>query len=186
MSRPLLVFEDINAVPRRRLFSIRNVSVMATPYAWLSLPFFCVLGFLISSGLESEDSLMGRIVTGLGFGLLLSLTNTIHSAGHLVAAGMVGAPMETLLLTSTRDVTLYHQGKARPSKWMFIGRSLGGPIANFAAGGVLFGLWYLSQIRWFLFFSGFNLAIGLWTLCPIPSMDGWVIWGELFGFRRKG
>jgi Zn-dependent protease len=97
---------------------------------------------------------------------------------------MVSAPMEILLLTGTRDVTLYRKHETDPSRWMFIGRSLGGPVANITAGLIAFGISSLISAMWLLSFSVFNLAIAVWTLFPIPSMDGWVIWGELLGFRK--
>ncbi|MFH0990614.1 MAG: hypothetical protein V1799_11430 [bacterium] len=35
------------------------------------------------------------------------------------------------------------------------------------------------------FFAAANLILFFFTLCPIPSIDGWVIWGEIFGFRKR-
>jgi hypothetical protein len=92
--------------------------------------------------------------------------------------------METLLLTGTRDVTLYRKFEPGPSKWMFIGRSLGGPLANIIVGLMAFGISRLLPTAWLLSFCVFNLAIAVWTIFPMPSMDGWVIWGELFSFRK--
>jgi len=185
MSRPLLVFEHIETTPRHRLFRIQGVEVMATPYAWLSVPFFCVLGVLIAFGQRSEAPAETAIVFGLGYGLLLYLTNVLHSLGHIVAAKRVGAPMEVLLLTATRDVTLYRKEEPAPSKRMFIIRSLGGPVANVLVGFIALSVWHLFSVWWSLSFCVFSLAVATWTLCPVPSMDGWVIWGELFGFRRR-
>ena len=185
MSRPLLVFEDISRAPRRRLFGFLGVEVMATPYAWLSVPFFCVLGILISYGQRPEEIGFWTVEVGLEYGLLLYFTNMLHSLGHILAARKIGAPMEILLLTGTRDVTLYRKEKPEPSKWMFIGRSLGGPAANVLVGFIALGIWHLLAAAWLLTFCVFNFAIAAWTLCPVPSMDGWVIWGELFGFRKR-
>ena len=184
MSRPLLVFEDITTTPRRRLLRFQGVAVMATPYAWLSVPFFCFLGVLIAFGQPLETAGEGTATAGLVYGLLLYFTNVFHSLGHIVAAKMVGAPMEVLLLTGTRDVTLYRKDEVGPSKWMLIGRSLGGPVANMLVGSITLGIWFLSKTASLLSFCIFNFAIAAWTLCPVPSMDGWVIWGELFGFRK--
>jgi hypothetical protein len=184
MSRPLLVFEDISRIHRRRLFRFLGVEVMATPYAWLSLPFFCALGILIAYGQRPESIGLWTIKVGIAYGLCLSITNVFHSLGHILAATIVGAPMEVLLLTGTRDVTLYRKGKPDPSRWMFIGRSLGGPIANVLVGFIALALWHLLAAAWLLTVCVFNFAIAAWTLCPIPSMDGWVIWGELVGFRK--
>ena len=185
MSRPLLVFEDISSAPRRRLFRVLGVEVMATPYARLSVPFFCILGILIAFGQRPEAVGLRTFIVGLVYGLLLSFTNVLHSLGHILAAKKVGAPMEILLLTGTRDVTLYRKEDPEPSKWMFIGRSLGGPVANMLAGFIALGIWCLFEDAWSLSFCVFNFAIAAWTLCPVPSMDGWIIWGELFGFRKR-
>ena len=184
MSRPLLVFENIATARRRRLFRFHGVEVMATPYAWFSLPFFCILGVLIAFGQRPENPVTNMILVGLEYGLLLYLTNVLHSLGHILAAKIVGAPMQVLLLTGTRDVTLYNKDDPGPSKWMLIGRSLGGPVANMIAGFVALGLWSLFSDAWSLSFCVFNFAIAAWTLFPVPSMDGWVIWGELLGFRK--
>jgi hypothetical protein len=184
MSRPLLVFEDITTSPRHRFFRFLGVDVMVTPYAWFSVPFFCVLGVLIAFGERPEDAMTRTLTVGLEYGLLLYLTNVVHSLGHILAAKMVGAPMEVLLLTGTRDVTLYRREEPGPSKWMFIGRSLGGPVANVLIGFVALGISHLSLAGWLFSLFIFNFAIAAWTVCPVPSMDGWVIWGELLGFRK--
>jgi Zn-dependent protease len=185
MSRPLLVFEDITTTPRRRIFRFLGVEIMATPYAWLSVPFFCFLGVLIAFGQRPETLGTGTITAGLEYGLLLYVTNVLHSLGHILAAKTVGAPMEVLLLTATRDVTLYRKAEPGPSKWMLMGRSLGGPAANMLIGFMALGIWYRFPAAWLLSFCVFNFAIAAWTLFPVPSMDGWVIWGELFGFRKR-
>jgi hypothetical protein len=184
MRRPLLVFEDINTAPRRRLFRFLGVEVMATPYAWYSLPSFCVLGILVSFGQRPDSVAASTLMIGFEYGVLLYLSNLFHSLGHILAAEIVGAPMDILLLTGTRDVTLYRRPEIVPSKWMFVGRSLGGPLTNTVVGFVAFALWRQLLADWLLSFSVFNLAIAVWTLFPIPSMDGWVIWGELLGFRK--
>jgi Zn-dependent protease len=184
MPRPLLVFEDIETSPRRRLFRFQGVEVMSTPYAWYSVPFFCILGIMVSFGQHPESATASTLKIGLEYGVLLYLSNALHSLGHILAAKIVGAPMEILLLTGTRDVTLYRKRETEPSKWMFIGRSLGGPLTNMIVGFIAFGLSHQLLAEWLLSFSVFNLAIAVWTLFPIPSMDGWVIWGELLGFRK--
>jgi hypothetical protein len=35
------------------------------------------------------------------------------------------------------------------------------------------------------FFAIANLITGAAALLPIPAIDGWVVWGELLGFRRQ-
>ena len=185
MRRPLLVFEDISHGSRRRLFTFAGVEIMATSRAWKSPLFFCVFGLSIAFAGHVGQSFASQLVYGIVYGLMLSACNTIHSLGHILSGKWAGAVMDTLLLTATRDVTLYTSDQSRHSKWTFIGRSLGGPASNLIIASIGYGLWKVTGVAWLLTFGAFNLAIGLWTLFPIPSMDGWVIWGELFGFRRR-
>ena len=158
---------------------------MATTRAWLSPVFFCVFGVAIAIAGYAGQSFASEVLNGVAYGLMLSACNTIHSIGHILGGKLVGAVMDILLLTSTRDVNLYTSDQSHHSKWTFIGRSLGGPAFNFIVALIGFGLWRGTGVAWLLMFAGFNVAIGLWTLFPIPSMDGWVVWGELFGFRRR-
>jgi Zn-dependent protease len=166
------------------LFKFLGVEVMATPYAWFGVPSFCILGILVAFGQRPETIGAATVTSGLEYGVLLYSANMIHSLGHILAAKMVGAPMEVLLLTGTRDVTLYRTSEPGPSKWMFIGRSLGGPLNNLLFGFIALGIWHTYSFAWLISLYVFNFAIAVWTLCPVPSMDGWVIWGELFGFRK--
>lgn len=183
--KPLLVFEDISPGSRHRLFTFAGVEVMATSRAWMSPLSFCLLGFTIAIAGHQGETLASELLHGIAFGVMLSVCNLVHSLGHILSGKLTRGLMDILLLTATRDVTLYTSDQSRHSKWTFIGRSLGGPVFNVIIALAGFGLWKVTGTGWVLMFAGFNLAIGIWTLVPIPSMDGWVIWGELFGFRHR-
>lgn len=185
MKRPLLVFEDIQTTPRRKLFTLLGVQWMATPYAWLSLPFWCLLGILTSLVGEYGTSTGGDLLIGLGYGLLLAVANAIHSLGHVIASRLIGAPMDVILMTATRNINLHLKDQSGYSKGIDIGRALGGPLLNIAAGLISFGIAKLSGSEWLTPFALFNVVIGIFTLIPLPSLDGWVIWGELLGFRHR-
>jgi Zn-dependent protease len=118
--------------------------------------------------------------------VLLFLTNALHSLGHSLAGKLLGAPLDGILLTATRNVNVHRQDQFRFSKGIRIGRALGGPLSNILFGLIGLILWQLFAREVLLLFAWFNFAIGIFTLCPIPSLDGWVIWGELFGFRGRG
>jgi len=183
MRRPLLIFEDLHTTPRRKLFTLFGVEWLATPYAWLSPPFFCVLGIAAALLGHTESSLTMRMLTGAIYGLPLYACNTIHSLGHIIGGTILGAPMNALLLTATRDVTVYVGSRANVSLRIRMGRAVSGPLLNLLAGILVVMLARMLRASWLTAFGYFNLAVGIWTLCPIPTMDGWVIWG---GLLRRG
>lgn len=67
--------------------------------------------------------------------------------------------------TSTRDVMIYSQPGAAPSRCR-VGCAL-----------ILTG--HLTEASWTVVAGLLNVAIATWTLMPIPSLDGWMIWGML-------
>jgi hypothetical protein len=183
--RPLFVFEDIHSPMRKDLFTVAGVRIQATRSAFLAVPIWTGFGFLIASLGGIGHSYFGIVLTGLLYAVLLYLANVIHSVGHIVAGKIVRAPMDALLLTATRDVTLYLNDRAACPLRVRIGRSLGGPISNLAAGLAALGFNALFRTGWLEFFAIVNVAVGLWTLCPVPTMDGWVIWRGLLGHGQS-
>jgi hypothetical protein len=182
--RPLLVFENIHAPARTRLFTFAGVIVEATRYAWLAVPGYIAVGVLLSVLGRFGDSVVATFGTGCALGAGLYLTNSVHSLGHIVVGRIVGSPMDVLLLTATRDVTLYASATGSPARQARILRSLGGPVFNLLAGTAAFAAAALFKSEWLRFLSLANVVVGLWTLCPVPTLDGWVIWGQLFGDRH--
>jgi len=183
MDRPLLIFEDLHKTPRRKLFTLFGVEWLATPYAWLSPPFFCLLGIAAALLDHTESSLTMCMLMGVIYSLLLYACNTIYSLGHILGGTILGAPMNALLVTGTRDVTVYIGSRAEVPLRIRMGRAVSGPLLNLLAGflAVLFGR--MLHVSWLTVFGYFNLGVGIWTLCPIPTMDGWVIWE---GLLRRG
>jgi hypothetical protein len=179
MGRPLLVFENIETTPRRKLFTLLGVDWLATPYAWLSPCFFCALGIVMAFISEPSRTLAIRILTGVVYGIMLYICNEAHSVGHVLAGRIVGVPMNANLLTATRDVNLYYGPRRAVPGRTRIGRSLGGPAANLFVGLLFLGLWALLRVEWLLLFAYCNVGIGVFAFMPIPTVDGWVIWSEL-------
>lgn len=118
----------------------------------------------------------GVLVAGLGYGAVLYGTNILHSLGHIVAGRVVGSPVEAVLMTSTRDVMIYAQPGATAPARRRLGRALGGPIANLAAGSALILAGHWARVPWVAMSGIVNVGVALWTLVPVPSLDGWVIW----------
>jgi hypothetical protein len=56
-----------------------------------------------------------------------------------------------------------------------------GPLLNLLIGIALFIVGRVLHASCLMIFGCYNLGIGLWTLCLIPTMDGWVIGCGLLG-----
>ena len=48
-----------------------------------------------------------------------------------------------------------------------------------AVGLVLVLTGHLMAVSWILVAGFINVIIAIWTLLPVPSLDGWVIWSIL-------
>lgn len=133
--RPLLVLEDTTH-PRWRLFSALGVEWWATGWAWLGPLFWVALGCAIAwaDAAGAGSGTLSRMTVGTLYGLLLWLTNAVHTLGHVGTARIAGTPMDAVVLTSTRDVTVYRGAKRDVSDRTRVVRSLGGPLANLVAG----------------------------------------------------
>ena len=179
MANPLFVFENIHASQNRRLMRFMDVEWRATPYAWLSVPVFLALGILSAVWGERGIAVMARLTLGLAYGAMLFLINNLHSVGHILSGKLVGSPMDVNLVTATRHVNLYFEDQDQISKWTHIGRALGGPVFNVLVGAATIMLWRLVGGNLLAAFANLNILIGLASLAPLPSLDGWVIWGRL-------
>ena len=181
--RPLLVIDDIRSPGRTLLFTMAGIRIEATRFAWMAPITWLVVEFLIAVLDVESGSVVPLIMNTVVYGAALYSANVLHSLGHIVAGTMVGAPMDILLLTSTRDVTLYLTDPLSFPVGVRVGRSLGGPLLNLVAALLCFALRTLFGAPGLEPFAVVNVGVGLWTLCPIPTMDGWVIWRGLFRGR---
>jgi hypothetical protein len=183
VKKPLLVAEDITA--RLSLFRFLGVSWSATRFAWVSPLSWAGLGFAMAFASRRDADGTRVLIAGVGYGAVLYAANILHSIGHIIAGRVVGTPVDTVLGTSTRDVIIYTQpGDAAPARCR-LGRALGGPAANLAVGCALTLAGRLAEASWIVVAGIMNVCIGIWTLMPVPSLDGWVIWSVLTRSRRS-
>lgn len=179
MTKPLMVFENIQTTPKRRLFSLFGIEWFATPYAWLSVPGFLGAGILLAFIGGEPSGLTQKLTIGIGYGVLIYIANIVHSLGHIFIGKLINAPMDANLVTATRHINLYYGDQSGFSTWVHIARSLGGPGLNLLIGFMSLLIWRVSGGFWLSAFANLNVIIGLGALMPIPTVDGWVIWGEL-------
>ena len=171
--------------PRRLLFRSETVTCFASSYAWLSPIPFLLLGLLVAEFEGPLPDASPRLLVALEYGVLLLLSNVVHTLGHLAAARLLGIRANTVLITATVHVNSHVCVYGLCSQWRHIGRALGGPAANLALGlaALLFaGYLPVPSLR---FLAIANLIVAGALVVPLPRLDGWVIWGELLGFRRR-
>lgn len=186
MSRPFLVFEDVASTSRHRLFALLGVEWVATRYAWIEPLFFTSLGLFGSAIARSASPPSGRLIQGLGWGLFLYLCNAVHSLGHIIFGRAVGAPMNANLLTATRDVSLYEDDRRTVSDHVRAVRAMGGPAANLALGALVLGLAHSLGSDWLSMCGYLSLGVAAWTLMPVPTLDGWILWKAVLARFGQG
>lgn len=181
--RPFLVLEDLERATPRKVFSLWGTEWLATSRAWLAPVLYGGMGVTMA-WLAGARTIAGLVGVGLINAALLYLSNTLHTLGHIVAGSLVGTRMDANLLTATRDVNVYRGAKRNVSPRTRAVRSLGGPVANLLVGGpcLLVGQ---SSAEWLAMAGVINVAVGLWTLMPVPTLDGWIVWGSLIRWMRR-
>jgi len=176
------ILEDLDTVRRIKLGRFWDVNIFITPLTWLNPFIFFGLYFAINL-LKTRLTLSDRLIEASFFTLAVEIAIALHTFGHLLSGKMVHSAMNQLLITATREVTLYDGDQSQISSRVHLGRSLGGPLFNLFSAGIFFilirsvepGFWMnlLSSL------ISVNLFLGLGSFLPIPSVDGEVIWREI-------
>jgi Zn-dependent protease len=176
------ILEDIDTVRRIRVGRFWDVTLLVTPVTWLGPVFFFVAHFVLNL-LNDQPRLVDRFYQSLLFTLAVEITTILHAFGHILSGKMVNSAMDELLITTTRDVNIYHGDQSRLPGYVHLTRSLGGPLFNLLVAGVCisvstkFSDGFTSDLIMSLI--GTNLFFGLGSFLPIPSVDGEVIWREI-------
>ncbi len=180
----LFVFEKMDKARERKVFRLFGVDYYATPLAWL-YPFLLIgIGVGLAFFFAPTAQLVGRLLYGLAYAGLIFISGYLHNFGHIFSSWSVGAPMDSTLLTSVVELTRYEDKEEQPSR-VHIGRAIGGPAANLLVWALVWGLGQMVGPNHLLtFFANTNLVIGLLTLLPIPSVDGYTILQALLNWTR--
>ncbi|MCI0553897.1 MAG: hypothetical protein L0287_23350 [Anaerolineae bacterium] len=174
------IIEDIDTVRRIPIVRFWGVNLLITPITWLGPFVFFGLHFLLNL-LNSGPSLTDRLYQSLLFTIAVEITTVLHALGHIISGKMVHSAMDELLITTTRDVNLYHGDQSQIPSHVHLIRSLGGPVLNLIVTGLLSiivitpGFW--SALTASLIST--NRFFGFGSFLPLRSVDGEVIWREL-------
>jgi Zn-dependent protease len=177
------IIEDIDTVRRIPIGRFWGVILLVTPLTWLGPGVFFGVHILLNA-LNWRVSLTDRLYQALLFTIAVEITTVLHAFGHILSGKLVHSAMDELLITATRDVNLYHGDQSRIPGYIHLVRSIGGPIFNvFAAGICAMIATVVAPGFWSALLTSLvatNLFFGLGGFLPLPSVDGEVIWRELF------
>jgi hypothetical protein len=180
VGNPAFVLENIETARRIRLFRLLGVPVETTPLAFLNPIALYASSFVLTLIVQPDLALGERLVSASIFAVLGLATLFIHSIGHIIGGKIAGSPMDSLLLTATRQVNVYEGDQEHFTPRVHLLRASGGPAGNFAA--ALIGLVVVlvgGPSIYALFFTAANLFGAISALAPFPSVDGEVIWRYL-------
>jgi hypothetical protein len=183
------ILENLETVRRIPIGKFWNVNLLITPLTWLGPFIFFSLHFILNL-FNTQLTLNERLYQSMIFTIAVEITTVLHVFGHILSGKMVHSAMDELLITTTRDVNLYHGDQEAIPGYIHLARSLGGPLFNLFMAGIFSFFATLAPTGfWFALVAGListNLFFGLGGFLPIPSVDGEVIWREILGAFRRG
>lgn len=183
--------EDLDRTRHIAVGRLWGTRIAVTPTAGLQVPFFFALGVLLTfvPGRMALDAPLGdRIPNALLFTVAGLVANAAHALGHIVSGTLAGSAMDELLITATRDANVYLGDQSAVRGRTHIARAVGGPVGNLVLAAIVFAALavvddgphpLLGRI------AGVNLLFGLGGFLPVPSVDGEVIWREVWRGRRR-
>ena len=174
---------EFNPADRRVLFTLLDVPWTADAKSWQFVPPKLVIGVVIALLALPDIPIAERILTGLGYGLLLLFTLFLHIIGHILSSRMIHAPVREARITPILIEVHHHDTTDVPTRIHLI-RALGGPVMNLCLGLLSLLIWNLTTAHMALAFAVSNFAIGLFVLLPFPTVDGEVIWREVGRWLR--
>lgn len=181
------IIEDIDTVRRIPVGRFWNITLLITPLTWLGPFTYFGLHFLLNL-IHGQLTLTERLYQAMIFTIAVEVTTALHAFGHISSGKIVHSPMDELLITTTRDVNLYHGDQSLVPRYIHLVRSLGGPIFNLIIAGVLYAFTPMpTGDFWSALVASLintNLFFGLGGFLPLPSVDGEVIWREIIGLIR--
>ena len=182
------IIEDIDTVRHIRVGQFWGVSLAITSLTWLSPFIYFGLHFLLNL-LSPHLGISERFYQSMIFTIAVEITTVFHAFGHILSGKIVHSPMDELLIASTRDVNLYHGDQSRVPGYVHLVRSLGGPIFNLLVAGICYVFApIITQSFWSALIASLfttNLFFGIGGFLPLPSVDGEVIWREIFRSIHK-
>jgi len=175
--------ENLDTVRHIPLGKFWNIKLSVTPITWLSPIVFFSLGTALNRQML-QKSMIETFYHAIVFMIGVEISTLIHALGHVLSGKLVRSPMDELLLTATRGVNIYHDHQKAIPSFVHVGRATGGPILNLIAYGTMLQVLHYSGVGFasdvLTAIASTSLFMGAGGLLPLPSVDGQVIWREVF------
>ena len=180
----LMIFENTDQAHLRKMFTLFEVDYFFTRRTWINLPLMLTVGIILAFILLPESQLAFKLLSGVGYGFLIILSSFCHGVGHIISSRLVKAPVKSIIMTATVNTIQFDDRDEKPSR-VHVGRALGGPLFNLLLGllAILF-YQYVVENYFIIFFGWVNVLFGVFTLLPVPSLDGPVIIRELRDWKK--
>lgn len=166
------------------IITIAGIPFTADGQSWQFVPSKLIIGIVVAFIALPDLSLLERVLTGLFFGGPLIQVLALYILGHVLSSKLVAPPMTEARITPVLIETRYHDDPEYVAAQVHLVRSLCDPIMNFALGGTSLIILNNHYSPALAFFAWANLVIGAIVLLPFPSVDGGIIWRELFKVIR--
>ena len=114
----------------------------------------------------------------------VEISTLVHALGHIFGGKLVRSPMDELLLTATRGVNIYAGNQNDIPAFVHLGRAMGGPVLNLITASLVVRLQTFVQFGFsadvLAAIASTSLFMGVGGFVPLPSVDGQVIWREVY------
>jgi len=171
------VGENLRSGNVKPLFLLFGVEYAATRWVWLNFVLVLALGMIVALIGHGDDELPAQFMLGIGTGVAIELSMIVHGLGHVISSRAGRWPMQSLILTATVPVARFPAHQSPPRR-AHVARALGGPLLNLLLAAPCLAAWAMGAPELVGFFGVANAAIGAFTLLPIPTLDGAVLWHD--------
>jgi len=175
--------ENLDTVRHIPVGKFWGIKLSVTPITWLSPIVFFALGAILGI-FEPRMNLIQTLYHIGVFVIGVEISMLIHALGHILGGKLLRSPMDELLLTATRGVNIYHGDQEAIPGFVHVGRAIGGPILNLLTFSVVMQLLHYSGAGFrsdvLAAIASTSLFMGAGGFLPLPSVDGQVIWREVF------
>lgn len=169
----------------RTLFTVLSVSWTANKSSIQFVVPKLVICLLIAFVFYRDETFINTLFIGLIYSILLISSLLLHILGHIISSKFVAPAMTECRIKPQLIETRYDNDSELIAPSVHIIRSIGGPLMNLFLGFLSLIMWFLTHYDLALFVALANFIFMTFVLLPLPTVDGEVIWREVFKLVRE-